>query len=314
MTKFVLKRIVVLVPVVIGISFIIFAIMDLTPGEPARLILGPYASQSDVETFNQAMGIEGNFWERYFEYMKGVISGDFGISYRTQNDVLAELTARIPCTLTLATGAAAIMVLIGIPVGIVSAIKQYSILDYCSMFMALLFTSIPGFWLGIMLMLLFSLQLGLLPATGVESWQSYILPCITLAAAFVASLIRITRSSMLEVIRQDYIKTAYAKGASEKRVVLRHVLRNAMLPVVTVIGINFAIMMGGAIVTESVFALPGVGTLLITSVRMKDIPVVMAVVMFVAIVIGIINLIVDLAYAYIDPRIKTKYSAHKRGK
>ena len=180
------------------------------------------------------------------------------------------------------------------------------------MFITMLLTSMPAFWLGLMLIIVFSLNLGMLPPSGVDSWKSFILPCITLTAALMAGLVRMTRSSMLEIIRQDYIRTARAKGAGERRVVFKHALRNALLPVVTVIGINFGIMMGGSIVTESVFALPGIGTLLIESVRMKDTPVVMAIVMFVALSIGIINLLVDITYAYIDPRIKSSYKRVKR--
>lgn len=312
MLRYVGKRLIMMIPVVIGISFIIFAIMNLTPGDPARLILGPYASNAELDEFREAMGLNGNFFVRYFDYMKSAFFGDFGQSYRTRDLVTAQLLARIPCTLTLSFGAAVLMIIIGIPVGVISAVKQYSVIDRMSVFITMLLTSMPAFWLGLMLIIVFSLNLGMLPPSGVDSWKSFILPCITLTAALMAGLVRMTRSSMLEIIRQDYIRTARAKGAGERRVVFKHALRNALLPVVTVIGINFGIMMGGSIVTESVFALPGIGTLLIESVRMKDTPVVMAIVMFVALSIGIINLLVDITYAYIDPRIKSSYKRVKR--
>lgn len=312
MLRYVGKRLIMMIPVVIGISFIIFAIMNLTPGDPARLILGPYASNAELDEFRETMGLNGNFFVRYLDYMKDAALGDFGQSYRTRDLVVSQLLARIPCTLTLSFGAAILMIIIGIPVGVISAVKQYSVIDKMSVFMTMLLTSMPAFWLGLMLIIVFSLNLGVLPPSGVDSWKSFILPCITLTAALMAGLVRMTRSSMLEIIRQDYIRTARAKGAGERRIVFKHALRNALLPVVTVIGINFGIMMGGSIVTESVFALPGIGTLLIESVRMKDTPVVMAIVMFVAISIGIINLLVDIAYAYIDPRIKSSYKRVKR--
>lgn len=312
MLRYVGKRLIMMIPVVIGISFIIFAIMNLTPGDPARLILGPYASNAELDEFRETMGLNGNFFVRYFDYMKNAVLGDFGQSYRTRDLVIVQLLARIPCTLTLSFGAAVLMIIIGIPVGVISAVKQYSVIDKMSVFITMLLTSMPAFWLGLMLIIVFSLNLGVLPPSGVDSWKSFILPCVTLTAALMAGLVRMTRSSMLEIIRQDYIRTARAKGAGERRVVFKHALRNALLPVVTVIGINFGIMMGGSIVTESVFALPGIGTLLIESVRMKDTPVVMAIVMFVAISIGIINLLVDIAYAYIDPRIKSSYKRVKR--
>ena len=202
----------------------------------------------------------------------------------------------------------AISVLIGIPVGVVSAIKQYTFIDAASLFSALILTSMPAFWLGLLLIMLFSLKLGLLPATGVATMQHFIMPAVTLAAASMATIIRMTRSTMLEVIRQDYIRTAKAKGASPFRIVYKHALRNALLPVVTVIGLNFGTQLGGAIVIESVFAMPGIGTLMVAAVRTKDTPIVMASVLFVALLAGVINLIVDVLYVYIDPRLKSQFA------
>lgn len=200
------------------------------------------------------------------------------------------------------------MIVIGLPVGIISAVKQYSIIDNISLLFALILASIPVFWLGLMLVLVFSLKLDWLPATGGDSWINFVLPCITLSAEFMAQLVRMTRSSMLEVIRQDYVRTAKSKGASEKRVIFKHALRNALLPIITVIGLNFGAMIGGAILVEAVFALPGIGTMLITSIRMKDTPSVMACVLFTAFCVSIINLVVDILYTFIDPRLKSEYS------
>lgn len=308
MLKFIFKRFIFMIPVIIGISFIIFSVMALTPGDPARLILGENASQSDVDQLREEMGLNDNFVIRYINYMKDVLTGDFGTSYRTRIPVYDEVFARFPNTLVLAFWGISLSVLIGVPVGIISAVKQYSIIDTVSLAAALILTSIPAFWLGLMLILFFSLKLDLLPSTGVDTWKNFILPSITLAAGTMATLIRMTRSTMLEVIRQDYIRTARSKGAAERTIIFKHALRNALLPVITIIGINFGFQLGGAMVIETVFAMPGLGTLMITSVRMKDTPMVMASVLFVAVAISIVNLAVDILYSYVDPRIKSQYA------
>ncbi len=308
MLKFIFKRLLMIIPVILGISFIIFSIMALTPGDPARLILGESASQTEVEELREEMGLNDNFIIRYINYMKDVLKGNFGLSYRNRIPVYDEVFARFPNTLVLAFWGISLSVLIGVPIGIISAVKQYSIIDTMSLGAALVLTSIPAFWLGLMLILLFSLRLNLLPSTGVETWKHFVLPSVTLAAGTMATLIRMTRSTMLEVIKQDYIRTAKAKGAGERRIIFKHALRNALLPVITIIGINFGFQLGGAMVIETVFAMPGLGTLMITSVRLKDTPMVMASVLFVAIAISLVNLLVDLLYSFIDPRIKSQYA------
>jgi ABC-type dipeptide/oligopeptide/nickel transport systems, permease components len=307
MAKYIGKRLLMMIPVILGISFILFSIMNLTPGDPARVILGENATQSDVDTLRAELGLNDNFFVRYGNYVKNAAMGDYGKSYRTNIPVADELFSRFPTTLTLTFWGIAIAVIIGLPIGIISAVRQYSLIDIMSLGAALSLTSIPGFWLGLMLILLFSLKLDLLPATGVDTWRHFVMPSITLAAGTMATLIRMTRSTMLEVIRQDYISTARAKGATEGRIIFKHALRNALLPVITIIGINFGLQLGGAIIIESVFAMPGLGSLMITSIRMKDTPMVMASVLFVAVVAGLVNLLVDILYMYIDPRIKSQY-------
>lgn len=311
MAKFIAKRILMLIPVLIGISFIIFAIMNLTPGNPARLMLGDNASEEEIWEMEEEMGLHKNFFVRYFDYVVDALHGDFGISYRNRIPVFDELFARFPNTLLLAFWGIVISIVIGIPVGIISAVKQYSIIDNISMVAALLMTSIPSFWLGLIMMLIFSLHLGWLDATGTDSWTSYIMPSITVAASTLATLLRMTRSTMLEVIRQDYIRTARAKGASERRIIFKHALRNTMLPIVTVIGNNFGFLLGGAMIAETVFSIPGLGSLMIASVRQKDTPMVMASVLFVAVAIGIVNLIIDILYVYIDPRVKSQFMGRR---
>jgi peptide/nickel transport system permease protein len=244
-------------------------------------------------------------------YVKNAAMGDFGISYRNKLPVINEIASRFPTTLNLTFWGVVLSVSIGIPVGVLSAVKQYTIIDSISLFSALILTAMPAFWLGLMLILFFSLKLNLLPATGIDTWKHFVMPAVTLAAASMATIIRMTRSTMLEVIRQDYIRTAKSKGASEFRIVYKHALRNALLPIVTVVGLNFGTQLGGAIVTESVFAMPGIGTLMVAAVRTKDTPIVMASVLFVALLAGIINLLVDVLYVYIDPRLKSEYVKSK---
>ncbi len=306
MLKFIGKRLLMMIPVLIGISFIIFAIMSLTPGDPARLILGEYVEDEAIQAMRDELGLNDPFFQRYFDYMAGLIHGDFGVSWVSDLPVLEEIGSRIPTTLTLAFIATAIMTIVGVPLGIVSAVKQYSFLDTLCVFSAFILASVPSFWLGLLLVLLFSLTLNILPATGVDSWQNFILPCITLASVMMASLLRMTRSSMLEVVRQDYIRTARAKGADEKRVIFHHAIRNALLPVVTLVGLNFGNLMGGTIIIENVFAMPGLGTLILNSLYVKNTPVVMGGILFIAVCISIVNLLIDITYSFIDPRVRDR--------
>lgn len=306
MLKFIGKRLLTMIPVILGISFLIFFMMSFTPGDPAVLALGTSVSEEALDDWRDERGLNDPFFVRYFKFITNIFKGDLGKSYRTNRSVADEIADRIPQTLILATGATFLMVMIGIPIGILSAVKQYTIVDTVSMLGALLLTSMPAFWLGLILMLLFALQLNWLPATGTDTWVNFILPCITLSAAVMASLLRMTRSNMLEVIRQDYIRTARAKGATERRIIFKHALRNALMPVITIVGLNYAGMFGGALITETLFAIPGLGSLLVASVRMKDTPVVMVCVMLIAIIIGMMNLLVDVLYVFIDPRLKTQ--------
>ncbi len=297
--------------VVLGISFIIFSILAMTPGDPAQIILGDAATPEALAELREQMGLNDMFIVRYLRYMASALSGDFGNSYRTQLPVINELMTRLPNTLVLALFGVGFAAMIGIPIGIISAVKQYTLIDNITMTFAMIMTAIPAFWLGLMLMLVFALDLGWVPAIGVDNWKGFILPAATLAIGNMAVMIRMTRSTMLEVIREDYIRTALAKGASHSRVILKHALRNALLPVITIIGLNFGFQMGGAIINETVFSVPGVGTLIINSVRQKDVPMVMASVLFVALTISMVTLFIDLIYTVVDPRIKVQSLAKK---
>jgi len=312
MLKYIIKRILTLVPVLIGVAFLIFTIMDLTPGDPAILILGEAATPEAIHQLREELGLNYNFFVRFALYILDAVRLDFGLSYRTRLPVIEEIFARFPNTVNLAFWGMTIAVFIGLPIGIISAIKQYTLVDGLSLAAALILTSIPAFWLGLLLMLQFSLRWNLFPAIGVDSWRNFVLPAVTLAVGTMAILIRMTRGTMLEVIRQDYVRTAKMKGASTGRIIFKHSLRNALLPIITIIGIYFGGMLGGAMIVETVFAMPGIGTLMITSVRMQDTPVVMAAVLFIAIIIGVINLLVDILYVFIDPRIKSQYTRAKR--
>lgn len=307
MVKYVIKRLFLMIPVVVGISFILFCIMELTPGDPARAILGEHATQEQIVQLREDMGLNDNFFTRYARYVVKAAQGDFGVSYRTGLPVAGEILTRFPATLQMAVLAILLAVIMGIPVGVVSAVKQYSAIDIAGTAVALLFTSIPAFWLGLMLLWLFTLKLGWLPGFGADSWKHFIMPAVTLAAAQLAIMIRMTRSTMLEVIRQDYIRTAKAKGATQSCVVLKHALRNALLPVVTLMGIGFCNLLGGALIVENVFGISGLGTLMVNAVKSKDAPTLIASVMFAAVVGGLANLLVDVVYTYIDPRVKSQY-------
>ncbi len=307
MLAYISKRLLMIFPVILGVTFLIFTIMDLTPGDPAMMILGEGARPEEYAALREEMGLNDPFFVRYFHYVANAVRGNFGRSYRTNIPVFQEIATRLPYTLNLAVASTLIAIIVGIPIGVLSAVKQYTITDNVAVGTSLLLTSMPAFWLAMMLILLFSLRWRLLPSLGAESWRHFILPAIATSANSLASLLRMTRSTMLEVIRQDYIRTARAKGAKEIRVVFGHALRNALLPVVTIIGVNFGIALGGTIVVEQVFALPGLGQLMLNAIRAKDTPMVIAAVLFAAIIASIVNLVVDVVYTYIDPRLRSKY-------
>lgn len=304
MLKYISKRIIYLIPVLIGIVFLVFTIMYFSPGDPAKLILGDRAPEEQVAALRHELGLDLPYYQQLFNYIKNAMHGDFGNSYQLRMPVWDIIKLRFPLTLQLTTFTMLIAVLIGVPVGILSAVKQYSVIDAFSVIFALLMASIPAFWLGMLLMLLFSLNLGWLPSSGYEGVKWLILPSITLGFINCATIMRMTRSSMLEVVRQDFIRTARAKGATEKRVVFRHALKNAIIPVITVVGTAFGSSLGGAVVTETVFGLPGMGTQIITAIRQKDNPVVLASVIAIALAFSLVNLIVDILYTYVDPRIR----------
>ncbi len=307
MYKYILKRLLALIPVLIGVTFIVFFIMNLSPGDPARMLLGSGATESSIQALREEMGLNDPLIVQYGRYLWDLLHGDMGVSYVSGNTVAYEIFSRFPNTVILAVGAIFFAAVVSIPIGIISATRQYSAIDNIGMVVALLGVSMPSFWLGLMLILLFSVYLGWLPSGGADGFSSLILPSITLGAESMATITRTTRSSMLEVVRQDYIRTARSKGVPEKIVIRKHALKNALIPTLTVTGIEMGALLGGAILTETVFSWPGVGRLLIDAITNKNTPVVLGCLVIFSICFGIVNLIVDILYAYVDPRIKSQY-------
>ena len=314
MGKFILKRLLYMIPVLLGVAFLVFAILSLTPGDPGTIILGITAKPEDIASLNEQFGYNKPFLIRFFSYIKDIVLHfNLGVSYQTREPVIKDIMAKFPNTLKLTIFSMSLSAIIGISFGIISAVKQYSALDHICVVTALVFACIPGFWLGLMLMMLFSLKLGWLPSYGAESLKNFILPTLTVSMTSAAGLLRLTRSAMLETIRQEYIRTAKAKGASKKRIIIKHALRNALMPVVTTLGTSFGASLGGAIIAETVFAMPGMGTLITTAIRQKDIPMVMGSTLFLAVLFSLIILLVDILYAVIDPRIMDKYKKGGKG-
>ncbi len=316
MLKYIFKRLLMLIPVLIGVTFIVFFIMALGP-DPAAVILGDQASAESLEMLREELGFNDPLFVRYGDYMLNLVQGDLGTSYKNDLDVWTQVWDKFPNTAVLAVAGILVAIIIGIPVGIISAKKQYTLTDNVTMVGALIGVAMPNFWFGLILVLIFALGLDWLPSQGMntdsfgELLQSLVMPALTLGTGAAAMITRMTRSSMLEVIRQDYISTARAKGLPEKVVTNRHMLKNALIPIVTAVGLQFGTLLGGAMLTETVFSWPGLGRLMVDSIKTKDIPMVMGTVIFLAIMFSIVNLCVDILYAFIDPRIKSQYKKAK---
>jgi peptide/nickel transport system permease protein len=312
MLKYIIKRLVLMIPVLLGVTFIVFFIMNLTPGDPARMMLGDQATPESIFQLREELGLNAPLLVRYFNYIKNMCRGDLGISYRNKLSVWDQVWDKFPNTCILAFAGIIVALIIGIPVGILSAKKQYTIVDNITVVLSLIGVSMPNFWLGLLLSLLFALKLGLLPSQGMGQGffpllQSLILPALTLGTGVAATVVRMTRSSMLEVIRQDYIFTARSKGITEKEVTRKHMFKNALIPIITAVGLEFGILLGGAMLTETVFSWPGLGRLMVEAITRKDTPMVLGSVIFMAVMFSLVNLAVDIIYAFVDPRIKSQY-------
>lgn len=303
MYQYIARRLILTIPVVIGVSIIVFSIIRMIPGDPARAIAGVQATPEFIQQVRERYALDRPLHVQYGLFVSGMVRGDLGRSTFSGRPVTTEIRERFPRTLMLASISLLIATVVGVSAGIVSATRRNSVFDNVSMLVALVGVAAPVFWLALMLQLLFSVQLRWLPATGLGTWRHLVLPSVTLGMASAALMARITRSSMLDVLRQEYITTARAKGLGERIIVYKHALKNALIPVVTVLGLQFGILLGGAVLTETVFAWPGVGRLLVDAILRRDYPVVQGTVLLLAFLFVLINLVVDVIYAFLDPRI-----------
>lgn len=332
MRTYILKRLVFTIPVLLGVSLVVFLVVRLAPGDPAKVMAGEHASAEFLEAMRTKWGLDKPFYVQYGVWLWRALHGDLGLSIATHAPVLQEVLERFPATLELSLVAMAFATLVGMVAGILSAVRQYSVIDYLAMVGALIGVSVPVFWLGLMLMLFFGLYLDLLPISGrldpgvtlqtitglylldavlTWNWRAFLsalshllLPGIALGTIPMALIARMTRSAMLEVIRQDFIRTERAKGLPERMVIYRHALRNALIPIVTVVGMEFGLLLGGAILTETIFAWPGLGRYTVDAVYARDYPAIQGAVLFIACVFVVVNLVTDILYAMINPRIR----------
>ncbi len=307
MIKYILKRILLMIPAILATSFIIFFAMNMTGGDPVDTIAPENATQEQRDQIREELGLNDPLIVRYFKYLKGMVTGDMGESYVTHKDVFKTFMKHLPATLELATAAVFVATLVAVPLGIYTAIHQNTWKDTTGMVFALFGVSMPNFWLGLMLIIIFSLNLGILPPGGKRGFTSIILPAITVGLGFAALITRTTRSAMLDVIRQDYITTARAKGVREKKVIFKHGLNNALIPIITVIGMQLSNALTGSVLAETVFSWPGVGRIIVDSIARRDTPMVTGSIILCCVLMCVVNLLIDLVYAFFDPRIKAQY-------
>ncbi len=315
MSKYIIKRILWMIPVLFGVILIVFSISHFAPGDPVMAMLGNNYTEELYAAKAHEYGLDVPFWQQFFTYIANIVTKfDFGKSYSTGLAVGSEMAFRIGTTLKLGLFSVAMSIVLGILFGLLSAVKQYSVWDYLVTIFAMFFAAMPNFWLALMAQLLFSLKLGWFPATGFETWKHYVLPIVCGGLSGLAVLTRMTRSSMLEVIRADYIRTARAKGLKESVIIRRHALKNALIPVVTVVGMQLGMIMGGSVIIETIFSIPGLGLFMMNGITNRDYPVINGSVLLISTTICVLNLLVDIAYAYIDPRIMAQYTSGKKKK
>ncbi|MDQ0158089.1 ABC transporter permease [Alkalibacillus salilacus] len=303
MTVYIIRRVLQLIPVLLGVSILVFSLMHLTPGNPAQLMAGESAPPDTIEQIEESLGLNDPLPVQYWDYISGVVQGDLGTSMRYNTPVADEVWPKFVVTLELSIYSTILSIFMGLLAGIISAVRQYSISDITIMIVALFGLSMPNFWLGLMLIQWFAVNLGWFPPTGWEGPGSIVLPVISLGTAGAAIIARMTRSSMLDVISQDYIRTARAKGVKRRVIIYKHALKNALIPVVTVAGLQFGALLAGAVLTESVFAINGMGRLLVDSIIQRDFPVVQACILIIAVVFVLVNLVVDISYKFLNKRI-----------
>ncbi|MCD7956709.1 MAG: ABC transporter permease [Lachnospiraceae bacterium] len=312
MGKYILKRILWMIPILLAVAILVFTLMYFVPGDIAQIVLGSSATQEQLEAYRELHGLNDPYIVRLGSYLASILHGDFGTSYVYSTSVLSDILTRLPRTMIIAFGTVVLGIVVGVPFGILAAVKQDSIADRLILVISLVGASMPSFWLGLMLVIVFALNLGWLPAFGIGGFQYYILPIVANGVAGFASNARLARSSMLEVIRSDYVTTARAKGVSEMKVIFGHALPNALIPIITSAGSTFGMMIGGTMVIESVFSIPGIGMYMTSAISNRDYYAVEGSVIFIAALFSIVMLVVDLLYAFVDPRIKSQYEGGKK--
>lgn len=309
MFKYILRRLFLVIPVLLGVTVIVFGIVSLTPGDPARIMLGENAPDAEVEALRVRMGLDQPPYIQYARWLGRMVQLDLGRSVRSSRPVTAEIGQRIVPTIELAVLATLLAVAVGVPLGVVSATRRNSVVDHVATVLAFIGLAMPVFWQALMMIILFTIMLEWLPASGrFGGWQYYVMPVVALGTSAIASITRMTRGTMLETLTQDYVRTAKSKGLVRQKVVYQHALRNALIPVVTVIGLQFGGLLSGAVITETIFSWPGIGGLAVDAIRARDMPVIQGVVMVFAVMYALVNLVTDVLYAYLDPRLRTRYS------
>lgn len=315
MVNYIIKRIFAMIPVLLGVSLLIFSILYMVPGDPAALVLGEHASEESKEAWRDRYGLNDSFWVQYFDYVKDVVTeGDFGNSYKTGRPITQTIMERFPTTFLLAVLASSTAMALGMILGIIAATNKNTVIDAVVGVFGMIGVSMPIFWFALLLILFFAVNNPIFPVSGWYGPRYWVLPAIALAFHHTASIMRITRSSMLDCIRQDYVRTARAKGQSESFTIGHHVLKNAMIPIITAVGQTFGIAIGGAVILEQIFSIPGLGRLMVDGINARDYPQVRGSVLLLALSISVVNLIMDILYAFVDPRIKSQFKGTSRNK
>lgn len=311
MIRYIVKRLLLFIPILLGITVIVQILMSVAPGDPARMLAGTDASPEEYQQIRADLGLDKPIFEQYWDFVSGVLKGDLGTSFTTRREILPEIMARFPYTLLISTLSMVLASIIGIPLGIFAATHQYKFGDKAAILISLISVSMPAFWFALLLVQWFSVGLRILPVAGIRSWTGWILPVVSLALGYAAAIIRQMRSNMLEVIKQDFIITGRAKGQTEHKVLYKHALKNALIPVVMTIGSIYGMALGGALIAEMIFSIPGLGSFTLTGLTNRDYPVIQSTVLFLSVIFCLVMLLIDLTFAFIDPRIRSQFTRRK---